>query len=433
MKYSNYKDSGVEWIGEIPEHWLFSRLGFYVETIVPMRDKPDNLSGDIPWIRIEDVDNKYISSSKSNQGVSVETVKKMNLKVYPINTVLCTCSCSFGTTVIVKKPLTSNQTFIGLVPQEHRIYNEFLYYLLQVWKEELEQQSSGSIQLYLSRDNFKSLKVVIPSIIEQQQIVSYLDQRTTIINELIQKKLQKIELLKEKRNSIINQTVTKGLIQDARMKDSGIGWIREIPEHWHKTKLKLKFKLTGGGTPSKENSDYWNGDIPWISPKDMKTKYIDNSEDKITQTGLENSATNLIKESTLLIVVRSGILQRTIPIGINTVPVTINQDLKSLQAFFGDSVDFLYYFIKGNEENLLKEWSKVGATVESLEMEFMHNTKIPFPPLPEQYQIVEYLDKKTSEINKQVDLEYRKLELLKEYRHSLIFEVMTGKINVQSN
>jgi len=202
------KDSGVEWIGEIPSGWDFKRLGFGIDTIVPMRDKPEDLSGEIPWVRIEDKDGRYITKSKTSQGVSRDTVKKMNLKVYPVGTVLCTCSCSFGTTLIVKEPMVSNQTFIGLVPKINILTSEFIFYLLGVYKDELERLSSGSIQQYLSRDNFKSLKVLYPPLQEQQQIVEYLDEQTQKIDSTLEKETQRIDLLKEYRQSLISEVVT---------------------------------------------------------------------------------------------------------------------------------------------------------------------------------------------------------------------------------
>jgi len=202
------KDSGVEWIGDIPSHWIKKKLGYSIETIVPMRDKPTSLKGEIPWIRIEDYIGKYIYGSKSNQGVTTELIDEMNLKVYPVNTVLTTCSCSFGTSMIVKKPMTSNQTFIGLVPDENDLNEEFLYYQLKIWENELDRLSSGSIQKYLSRDNFKSLRFIFPPLTEQIKIVEYLDKQTQKIDSTIEKETQRIELLKEYRQSLISEVVT---------------------------------------------------------------------------------------------------------------------------------------------------------------------------------------------------------------------------------
>ena len=110
------KDSGVEWIGEIPEDWSTSRLGYVCdEFIVPMRDKPQVLDGNIPWCRIEDIEGKYLNGTKSEQYVSQKTIDEMNLKVYPIGTVINSCSATIGVSAITTCPLCTNQTFIGLV------------------------------------------------------------------------------------------------------------------------------------------------------------------------------------------------------------------------------------------------------------------------------------------------------------------------------
>ena len=126
---------------------------------------------------------------------------------------------------------------------------------------------------------------------EQRIIASFLDHETAKIDSLIAKQERLIELLKEKRQAVISHAVTKGLNSDVPMKDSGVEWLGEVPEHWGLSQLKFLCRSTGGGTPSKDNEDYWNGDIPWVSPKDMKVDYLDTAQDKITPKAvLESSA-----------------------------------------------------------------------------------------------------------------------------------------------
>ena len=143
--------------------------------IVPMRDKPKEFSGNIPWIRIEDFEGKFIRESKSGKCVSNKTVSKMNLKIYPLNTVLCTCSATLGICAIVKKPLVSNQTFIGIVPDQDKISPSFLYYLLESKAKDLQKLSTGTTIAYLPRNKFESLEVTIPPENKQKRIVEILD------------------------------------------------------------------------------------------------------------------------------------------------------------------------------------------------------------------------------------------------------------------
>ena len=150
--------------------------------IVPMRDKPKNLKGNIPWCRIEDFDGKYLVKSKTNQGVSIETIKNMNLKVYPINTLLVSCSANLGKCAIVKTELITNQTFIGLVPIENNIDVEFLYYLMIFLERELNRLSSGTTISYLSREEFEEFKIKIPESEEQKAIAQILTTADSEIN-----------------------------------------------------------------------------------------------------------------------------------------------------------------------------------------------------------------------------------------------------------
>lgn len=173
-------------------------------------------------------------------------------------------------------------------------------------------------------------------------------------------------------------------------KDSGVEWLGEVPEHWDLHKLKYIARFSGGGTPSRENLAYWNGDIPWVSPKDMKVEVILGAEESITAEGLQNSTTSLVSPGGILIVVRSGILKHTIPVAINNVEVALNQDMKALR--FNPEValfDFFLRWVQGFNNQLLHVWLKQGATVESIEQEYLSDTTVPMPDIDEQRVIVE--------------------------------------------
>lgn len=184
-------------------NWPTPPLGSLVETIVPARDKPVDLGGETPWVRIEDFEGKYLSGSKSGQGVTNETIRSMPLRVFPAGTVACTCSCTMGTTAIVTRPLVTNQTFIGLVPRSAELSSEFLYYALQGHRERLTATATGAIQSYLSREDFRSLRIPIPPLSTQHAIAGYLDQETTQIDALIAAKRRMRELTEERRRSSI--------------------------------------------------------------------------------------------------------------------------------------------------------------------------------------------------------------------------------------
>ncbi|MGL4449417.1 MAG: restriction endonuclease subunit S, partial [Shewanella sp.] len=255
---------------------------------------------------------------------------------------------------------------------------------------------------------------------------------TAKIDTLIAKQQQLIELLKEKRQAMISHAVTKGLNPAAPMKDSGIEWLGQVPEHWEMIPLKYLCSFSGGGTPSKDNLSYWtDGTVPWVSPKDMRSQRIVHTSDYITKNAVTESSTNYIDAGALLMVVRSGILQRTIPVAINEVVVTLNQDIKAIKFNHRVSVDFALYFITGNEKALLLEWSKEGATVESIEHEYLSCGLFPVPPTSEQSFIIQYLSTEMKKFSKLEDKANLGIEILKERRSALISAAVTGKIDVR--
>jgi type I restriction enzyme, S subunit len=183
------------------EGWPIRRLDDFVQDfLVPMRDKPSDLSGEIPWCRIEDFDGMYLGGSKSGSGVSVATVKDMNLRIFPIGTLLVSCSADLGRCAIVQRPLVTNQTFIGLVPREEKSSSEFLYFLMSGLRSRLNVLSSGTTISYLSRQSFESLPVAVPPRHEQRKIAACL----TSLDELIAAEGRKLEALR---------TYKKGLMQ----------------------------------------------------------------------------------------------------------------------------------------------------------------------------------------------------------------------------
>ena len=139
-----------------------------------------------------------------------------------------------------------------------------------------------------------------------------------------------------------------------KYKPSGVEWLGDVPEHWDLPKLKSIASFSGGGTPSRENLAYWNGDIPWVSPKDMKAERIVGAEEYITEEGLRSSSSNLLSAGRVLMVVRSGILKHTIPVAINDVPVALNQDMKALDFNSNRCVArFFLRWVQGFNDRLL--------------------------------------------------------------------------------
>jgi type I restriction enzyme, S subunit len=438
--YPEYKDSGVEWIGEIPDEWDLSKLGYLSYMIVPMRDKPKVLKGEIPWLRIEDFDDKYVSTSKSKQGVTQEIIDKMNLKVFPIETVLCSCSCHMGKTAIVKKPLVTNQTFIGIVPGEELI-SLYLYYFMLASTNYLNAISTGAIQTYLSRENFEKIKIPLFSYKNQQQIANYLDHKIAKIDILIGKKKKLIDLLKEERIAVINEAVTKGLDPDVRMKDSGIEWLGKIPEHWIKN-VKLTQLVTnthGSFVNGPFGSDLLTSEInktdgvPVIYIRDIRNGYFERKNIAFVSKQKAEQLNVCRVTPDDLLVAKVGD-----PPGISAVypkkesDAIITQDVIRMRLNQNKVVThFLSYLLNSKYGVTLINTISVESTRTRVGLGDFKNLKILLPPLEEQTDIVNFIKTETTRIDTIISKSKKEIELLKEYRTALISEVVTGKIDVR--
>jgi len=211
------------------------------------------------------------------------------------------------------------------------------------------------------------------------------------------------------------------MIKYNNYKPSEIDWIGNIPFNWVTKRTKDVIKsFVGGGTPSTDKIEYWDGLIPWVSAKDMKFDRISETIDYVTELGIKESSSKLIKSNSILFVARSGILKHTFPVAINIVPVAINQDLKAIEPNKLVSVDFLACSFKGLSSKILMQCQKVGATVDSIEIQEFLNFQIALPPLSEQTAIAQYLDTKTQAIDKKINLLTQKAETYKELRKSII-------------
>jgi len=412
-RYPEYKNSGVDWLGEAPINWSIGRLKYLLR-----------IRGGQDYKAVESADPKDYPVIGSGGHFTYATSF-----LYDGESVL------LGRKGTIDKPLyirgkfwtVDTMFYTEVLP---KTYGRYAYYAATTIPFSL--YSTNTALPSMSQFDLANHALPLPSYQEQTQIARFLDHETAKIDTLIHEQKRLIELLKEKRQAVISHAVTKGLDPDVPMKDSGVEWLGEVPAHWSVEPLKYLCSFSGGGTPAKENLEYWNGDIPWVSPKDMKSFRISGSKDKITGLALNESSTSLVKAGALLMVVRSGILQRTIPIGINSVDVTLNQDMKALRFKNPDFAEYFAYFIKGYEPSLLIEWRKQGATVESIEQEYLGESLTLVPPLNEVAKIIEHLS--------HVDQRYGSLQaeakkssaMLLERRSALISAAVTGKIDVRN-
>ena len=409
--YEKYKDSKIEWLGEIPEHWGLIPLRYIAKVQTgntPSKNIPDYYSKNegLPWIKPDEL-NEFNKLSTSKEKLTQKGSKEA--RIISQGSILVCCIGTIGKIGVAGCDLSTNQQ-INSITFSKKIISNFGKYLIYSSSVEHSKLANGNVVRILNTNTQKSIKLVIPSILEQITIANFLDKKTAQIDEAIAIKEQQISLLKEHKQITIQQAVTQGINPNVTMRDSGVDWIGQIPEHWEIIPLKHICKFTGGGTPTKDKLCYWEGGtIPWVSPKDMKSDYISATQDYITVNAVKNSSTNYIPPFSLLLVVRSGILQRKIPVSINKVEVTLNQDMKALILSKKMNTKFLMNFILGNNNALLVEWTKEGATVESIEHEYLANGLISVPPLVEQQEINIFIERVAAKIDKAITLQNQQI------------------------
>jgi type I restriction enzyme S subunit len=433
--YPEYEYSGSLLLGDVPEHWQLARVK-YVAEITPKKPLV-NRSLDCSFIPMEKLKTDSIVLDESKQIDSVYDAYTyfadgdiLMAKVTP---------CFENKNIAIAKGLINKIGFgsseIYTIRASKKVDKRFLFYRLQ--EDGFMDLAIGTMTgagglKRVPSETVANYTYASPVVDEQQKIANFLDHETAKIDTLIDKQQQLIKLLKEKRQAVISHAVTKGLNPNAPMRDSGVEWLGEVPEHWEIVPLKYLCRFSGGGTPSKDNLSYWTGgNIPWVSPKDMKSFWVSTTQDKLTEKAVEESSTNYVEAGALLMVARSGILQRTIPIAINTVKVTLNQDMKALKFNTRMDAEYAANYILGNVSMLLLEWSKEGATVESIEQEYLSGSLMPVPPREEQTNINKELKLKMAVFDNLESKATRGISLLKERRTALISAAVTGKIDVR--
>lgn len=424
---------------EIPFSWKDIKLKT-ISTRITKGTTPSTIggqihhAGEIRFLRGENIGLNGDMIQYPEYFIDEETDKILQRSRIRSGDLLFVIAGTLGKVVIVPDdalPANTNQA-VCLISLHNDINRKYIFYYLQSQyiNSVIDLNKVQTAQPNLSIENVGNIRIKYPPRETQKQIADFLDKETARIDTLISKKQKQIELLQEKRQAIITQSVTRGLNPDVKMKDSGVEWIGEIPDHWDTLKMRFLFLFTGGGTPSTENSEYWGGEIPWVSSKDMKTDFITDTQDHITELGVQESSTNLIPKGTLLIVMRSGILQHSIPCSITEVEVSVNQDIKAFIPKKKIVPDFYSLFIKGYQKQLLFQWRKQGATVESLDLELIKNFKIVIPPYDEQNKIVQETRSLVDKNESVIDKIQKSIDLLKEYRFSLITHAVSGQIDI---
>lgn len=437
------KDSGIEWIGKIPENWneppLKSRYSFGKGLSITKADLSDEGAQVISYGQIHSKDNNGVSTKEEiirhipwNHSNLTSTARTQPGDLIFADTSEDLQGCG-NCVYINREDVYAGYHTLFLHPKAKNSGRYFAYlFASDAWRAQIREKVTGVKLFSITQDVLKSTVLLEPPVDEQERIVQFLDEKCKSIDNLIDQKEKSITLLKERRQSIIYEAVTKGLDPNIPLKDSGIEWLGQIPEKWGIACLKRLGIASTGSTPSKDHSEYWDGDIPWVSPKDMKTDYLVDSEDHITKAAVSECGLTVFDEHTLLFCVRSGILRHTFPVCVTKQKVTINQDLRAMILSKEILPSYLFYYLRGINDVIITLYQKVGATVESIEMDWFIYLPVVLPSKNEQTEIVNYLYDQCEKINTIILKNNETITKLKEYRQSLIYEVVTGKKEIHN-
>lgn len=422
--YPAYKDSGVEWIGDIPQGWDIIRLKF-AASIVNARaeEKPEHLR----YLGLEHIEGGTARLTDAPEPLQVTSI----VGLYEADDVLFGKLRPYLMKVHLAEAPGCSSTEIVAFRSHSETSPRFLkYWLLSHGLiSTTDMLTFGSKMPRVAPEQLANLPFVAVPVSEQNAIAAFLDHETARIDALVREQELLLEDLAAKRRSTITAAVTTG-VSPRKIQATDIPWLSFIPQHWKIAPLKHLVQLQGGMTPPDEPR-FWNGDVPWVTPKDMKFPIITNTEDKVAAEAVTGGRLKLSLSGCLLMVVRSGILRHTVPVATNAVSVTVNQDMKVLQPIAEVRAKYLYYFFEGLGPSLLPIIQKVGATVESINMAALRNLQVTVPPLTEQDEIIDYLDRTLAQIDALVTTVRANIEDMKLLRSTLITAATTGKIDVR--
>lgn len=418
--YNSYKSSEIDWIDQIPSHWSEKRIK-YLFSEKPSTQNTELNSGSISFGSVVYKDDNSIPESTK---LSYQEVLVGEFLVNPLN---LNYDLKSLRTALSDKNVVVSQGYIVLRLEERETDQYFFKHLLRVFDVEHMKSLGSGVRQTISFNHLGTEALPLPPIKEQKAIASFLDTTTSLIDSLIEKTHSKIDLLKEKRTSLINEAVTKGLNPNVEMKDSGVEWIRDIPNHWGRLPLKYFGQVTLGKMLTSEDKGGYKL-RPYLRSKNVQVEQVDISD--IQQMWFTDSELDKLRlKRGDLLLNEGGDVGRTC-IWLNELEECYIQNSVNRVRFDGDNERyFLYlstlYHSVGYYDSLVNRVSIPHLTKEKLgAIEFLR------PPLLEQERIVEYLDGETQKIDSLISKEVVKFNLLKEYRQSVISTVVTGKIKV---
>lgn len=383
-----------EWPYKLPEGWEWVRLEGIIDEIKNGTTiKQDKSGNGVSVTRIESLQNQTIDFSRLGTIVNEEEIKDSDwYRVGDIALSHINSADHVGKTALITRemlPLVHGMNLLRLrfgkylLPKLFQLYSQSLQYKEAV----IERINRAVNQVSINQKQIKSIPFPLPPLEIQQQIVVNIESLFAKLDQAEEKALQTLATAETRKAAILHQAFTGQLTEKWRA-ENGVAI-----ESWETLTLNDCGEWNGGGTPSMQHDEYWeNGNIPWITSKDMKSNLIEDTLMHVNMVGVENSSAKLIEKPSLLFVTRSGILRRMLPIAMVKKAFTVNQDLKVLTPSEEINLDYLFWACRAKEREILATCMKSGTTVESINFSALKQVEIPIPSLEEQKHIALVLD-----------------------------------------
>ncbi|TWC50931.1 type I restriction enzyme S subunit [Pseudomonas sp. SJZ080] len=434
--YGDYKDTGLPELGAVPAHWDVSPLKHIVEDPITdgPHETPEFIADGIPFVSAEAVSTGEINFSKS-RFISQADHDRYSKKYKPHRNDI----------FMVKSGATTGVVALVSTDQDFNIWSPLAVvrcsrlalprYVLQAMRSRNFQESVRLNWNYGTQQNIgmsvlENLRIPLPPIVEQTQIARFLDYQTARIDALIEQQQRLIELLKEKRQALISNAVTKGLDPSVPMKNSGVEWLGKIPFNWTLPKLGHLARVINGSTPSRDNNEYWsNGDIPWVASGALNDYQINSASEFITKKALAECSVEIVPRGAVLVGLVGQGKTRGLAALLN-IDATINQNvcavIPNLQKVLSE---FLHLYLHSLYEPM-RDFGR-GANQAALNCELVSALRIPLPTLEEQSKIIQFVAHRLSVFQTLEAHAQSSIALMQERRSALISSAVTGKIDVR--
>lgn len=398
-------------VGTIPEDWEVKQIQEMCGFIVPGRNKPRVFDGNIPWITTPDLkDGGTVRESKSLLRISLAEAKAVGSKIVPAGSVLMSCVGELGVVALAGCDIVINQQLHAFLPST-AVSGIFLAHAIKTRMAHIDSVATKTALPYLNKDNCNSIPIPVPPRPEQEAIAEALSDTDALVDSLEQ-------LIAKKRD------IKQGAMQELL---TGNKRLPGFNGEWKFKRLGELGTWKGGMTPSMRNPAFWDkGTVPWISSGDVKSVLLTETTSMITDVAVKEGKTTFLPPRCIVVVTRSGILRRYLPVAMNILPMAINQDIKALIPSDKFSPLYLLHTLIGHGDHILATCMKAGTTVESIELSWLKGFAVPLPEMDEQTAIAAILSNMDAEI---AALE-AKLAKARQIKQGVMHNLLTGKIRL---